>query len=174
MNLKKELSSNQTMLLIMDSLKYNTDIVKTLKQLSGKRVCYVTLNKTFDSLKELFEKKKINTDNIIFIDAISKTIKSAPDQTSGSYFCSSPAALTEISLTISKFLKHNFEYIIFDSLTNLLIYQKKAPVAKFISTLINKIKASNTKAIFYALSVREQDQMIQETSMFVDSIVELK
>jgi poly-D-alanine transfer protein DltD len=174
MDIKKELSLNQTVLLIMDSFGYNNEIIKTVKQLSGQKICYVTLNKTHDSLKEIFKKNKVNMKNIVFIDAISKTIKNVPDQSDSTYFCSSPGALTEISLVISKFLNRNFEYLIFDSLTNLLIYQKKVPVAKFISNLVNKIKAGKIKAIFYALSVKEQDELIKETGMFVDNVVEIK
>jgi hypothetical protein len=124
-------------------------------------------------LKELFVKKKVNVDNIIFIDAISKTIKKMPDNTKDCYFCSSPGALTELSLIITKMLKQNFEYIIFDSLTNLMVYTKKAPVAMFVSSLVNKIKTSKTKAVFYALSMKEQAELIQETSMFVDKVVEM-
>jgi len=174
MDIKKELSSNQTVLLIMPSVEYNDVIVDTMKQLSGKSVCYITLNKTFDSLKETFKKNKVNTENLVFIDAITRTIKTSPEQTAGCYFCSSPGALTEISLTLTKIIRHGFEYLIFDSLTNLLIYQKRAPVAKFVSSLVNKIKESKTKAVFYALSMKEQEALIQETSMFVDKVVKTK
>ncbi|MBW2966748.1 hypothetical protein KY342_06615, partial [Candidatus Woesearchaeota archaeon] len=170
----KELASNQTLLLIMDSLGYNEDIVNTIKQLSDKKVCYVTLNKTHNSLREIFKKAKVNMENLVFIDAISKTIKNVADKSDCCYFCSSPGALTEISLIISKLLNQGFEYLIFDSLTNLLIYQKKAPVAKFVSSIINKIKAGKTKAVFYALSVKEQNELIKETGMFVDNVIELK
>ena len=69
--------------------------------------------------------------------------------------------------------KHKFDYIIFDSLTSLLVYQKKAPVSKFVSSLINKIKTGETKAIFYALSAKEQAQLIKESSMFVDKVVDI-
>lgn len=172
MNINKELASNQTVLLLMPSTEYNEDIVKVIKGLKG-NICYVTLNKTSDSLKELFTKKKVALENIIFIDAISKTIKNVPDQSDGIYYVSSPAALTELSIIIDKFIRHNFDYIIFDSLTNLLIYEKKAPVAKFVSSLVNKIKQSKTKAIFYALSLKEQDQLIKESGMFVDKVIEM-
>ena len=173
MKIKKELLSNQTILLVIPSLKYNDLIINTVKSLSKKSVCYVTLNKTYDSLKEVFQKSKVNVDNIVFIDAISKTFKKTPDQTDHCYFVSSPSALTELSLNISKILTHNFDYLIFDSLTNLLIYQSKAPVAMFVSNLVNKIKASNTKAIFYALSIKEQEALIKESSMFVDKVMDL-
>ena len=54
-----------------------------------------------------------------------------------------------------------------------MIYEKKAPVAKFLSSIVNKIKESNTKALFYALSMKEQDDLIKEGSMFVDNVIDL-
>jgi len=173
MDIKKELSENQTILLIMDSAEYNSEIISIVKKLDGKNIAYVTLNKTKDSLVELFKKNKIKTGNIVFIDAISKTIKSVPEQSDGVYYVSSPGALTELSLVISKFVRHNFDYLIFDSLTNLLVYESKAPVGKFVSSLVNKIKESKTKAIFYALSVKEQESLIKESGMFVDKVIDL-
>ena len=172
MDFERELGLNQTILFLMPSENYNDDIVEVLKELEG-NICYVTLNKTYDSLIELFKRNKVSTKNIVFIDAISRTIKNVPDQSEDVYYVSSPAALTELSIVIEKFIKHNFDYVIFDSLTNLLIYEKKAPVAKFVSSLVNKIKNGKTRALFYALSIKEQDELIKQTSMFVDKVIQL-
>jgi KaiC/GvpD/RAD55 family RecA-like ATPase len=171
-DIKKELDENKTALLLMPSTEYNSDIIDIVKQLSEKKVCYITLNKTFDSLMEIFKKKGVNTENLVFIDAISKTIKKTTE-VDNCFFVSSPGALTELSLVISKFLKQEFDYLIFDSLTNLMIYEKKAPVAKFLSSLINKISATETKSVFYAISVKEQDELIKQCSMFVDRVIDL-
>ena len=168
----KELSDNQTVLLLVPSTDYNNVTLDTVKKLSNESVGYVTLNKTFDSLKETFSKKGVNLKNIVFVDAITRTFKEAKD-TDCCYFVNSPGALTELSLAISKFLKHNFKYVIFDSITNLLIYSKKAPVAMFLSSIVNKIKASKTKAVFYALSIKEQESLIQQSGMFVDKTIDL-
>lgn len=172
-DIARELSDNQTILILMSGVEYNDIIIDMAKKLSGKNVCYVTLNKTFDFLKELFKKKKVNIENIIFIDAISKTIKKVPEQTKGCYYISSPGALTELSLVITKFLKHGFDYLIFDSLTNLVVYSKKEPVAQFLSNIVNKVKDSKTKAVFYALSMKEQEELIKESSMFVDKVIKM-
>ncbi len=175
MSIKNELSSNKTVLALIPSIEYNKHLVKMVKELSKEgSICYVTLNKTFDSLIELFEKKRINVKNIVFVDAITKTFRHVPDQTEKVYFCSSPEALTEISIAINKLLEHNFKFLIFDSLTNLIIYAEREPVAKFIASLINKIKTSNTRAIFYAVRIEEQKELINEASMFVDKVIELE
>lgn len=174
MDIKEELDQNQSVLLIMPGLEYNHVVLDTIKKLSEKSVCYVTLNKTFDSLKELSKKNNIDLKDIVFVDAISKTIKETPDQADGSYFVSSPGALTELSIAVNKLLAHGFEYLIFDSITNIAIYQKQAPVAKFISILVNKIKAANTKTVFYAVHLKEHSELIQECSMFFDKVIDLE
>jgi KaiC/GvpD/RAD55 family RecA-like ATPase len=173
LNIKKKLDSNQTALLLVPSGDYSSSIVQTTKQLSSKNVVYITLNKTNDSLTELFKKKKINMENIFFIDAISKTIKKTPTKADNCVYCSSPGSLTEISIAINKILKHNIDYLIFDSITNLLVYEKKSPVSKFISSLVHKIKATKTKAVFYALSTKDQSDIIKESGMYVDAVFDL-
>ena len=173
-NLKKELEDNQVILLLMPGKEYNEDIVKKLKYFSSSSsVFYVTLNKTYSALSELCKKHKVKSDNVVFVDTISKTIKKTPDQSKQVYYVSSPGALTEISLVVSKFLKHEFDYMIFDSLTNLAIYTKRAPVGKFLSSLIHKIKGTKTKAVFYAISSGENDELIKQAEMFVDKVIVL-
>jgi len=169
-DIKKELSSNQTMFLVMSSVEYNDLIVSFVKELSG-RICYVTTNKTFDSLKELFSKKKVDMKDMVFIDSISKTMKKTFDSTESVYFVSSPGALTELSLVIGKFLRHDFDYIVFDSITNLLIYNKKTICAKFMTGLINKIKKTKTKAVFYGVEGGDNSAIIEHTGTVVDKVI---
>lgn len=173
MDIKKELDEHQTMLLIIPSTEYNDLLLNIARQLNDKKLCYVTLNKTAGALIELFKKNNVNNDNIIFIDTITKTIKSNPEPIKGCHFIASPGAFTEISLKVSEILKQGVDYLIFDSLTNLLVYEKKAPIAKFVSNLINKIKQTNTKAAFYTLNLQEQEVLIQESGMFVDKVLDL-
>jgi KaiC/GvpD/RAD55 family RecA-like ATPase len=174
-NIKKELKTDQSILFILSNTEYNDTILDVMKQLTNDhKICYVTTNKTYDSLKEALAKKKVNMDNFTFIDAISKTLKKTPDRKENAYFVTSPAALTELSLAITKLLQKKFDYFIFDSITNLLIYQSKETVTRFISSIINRVKQSDTKAVFYAINVKEQEEVIKEVSMFVDNVIQSK
>ena len=173
LDVKKEFDSNQNILLLVPGINYNDELMEIVKQLEGSSVCYVTLNKTYKALQESFKKNKIDIKDIIFIDAISKLIKKDPEIGENSYLVSSPAALTEMSIAIDKFLKYGFEYLVFDSLDNLLIYQKKSPVTKYVSSIVNKVRNSKTKAIFYAVSSEKQKDLIKETSTFVDKVIDL-
>ncbi len=173
MDIAKELAGNQTILLLMPGLEYGEITAGLAKQLSKGTVCYFTLNKTFSSLLASFKKQGVKTGNMLFVDAISKSMRAVPDQTEQCYYVSSPGALTELSIVLSKVLRHNFDYIVFDSLTNLLIYQERDPVAKFISNFVNRVGASESKAVFYALKMEQHAELVQECSMFVDKVIDL-
>jgi len=173
MNLIKELESNRAILLLVPGIDYGEITTSLAKQLSRGTVCYFTLNKTFSSLLSNFKRHGVKTDNLLFVDAISKSMREVPDQAEQCYYVSSPGALTELSIVLSKVLRHNFDYIVFDSLTNLLIYQEREPVAKFISNFVNRAGASNTKMVFYALNMLQHADIIQECSMFVDKVIDL-
>jgi len=172
MDIIKELGERQTILLIVPPMKYNERIEDVALQLSGKKVGYITLNKTFNALTETFQKKGVDIANFVFVDGISETIKEVSDSKQ-CFFINSPAALTELSIVISKLLKQGIEYLVFDSFTNLLVYQKRAPVTKFVLNTVAKTRSTKTKAVFFAVSVREQESLIQESSMFVDKVIDL-
>jgi len=170
-DIKKELNDEQVILEVIKSDQYNEVLKENLKKLSGKRVLYLSFNKTYESLKETFKKSKINIRNIIFVDAISKTIKKTPDFKDQCFYCSNPGALTEISLIVTKLMKYDFDYIIFDSLNNLMVYQKPSPIVRFVSSTIHKIKSTDTKAIFYALDVGEHQGLIEQVGSYVDKTI---
>ncbi len=172
-NLIKEISGNNTVLLILPSAEYNKAIVKLMKELSSKNVCYIALNKTFDSLKELLTKNKVDLSKVVFVDAISSSIKKVGTQADGVYFISSPGALTELSLVISKFLRHKFDYLVFDSITNLSTYNEKKTVERFVGSLINKIPESKVKGIFLALDIKEQEDLIKKAGTFASKVINL-
>ena len=172
---KNKLQSNKILLLVIPSLEYNDKILQVMKELSGKSIAYVTLNKTCESLRELFQKNSIPTDKVVFVDAVSKTFKKTPDQSEGVFYCSSPGSLTELSLIITKFLKHGFNYLIFDSVNNLAPYQKKEIISKFISSLTNKIRSSKTNAIFYVSGTENDSKdIIQQVGVYADSVVDMR
>jgi archaellum biogenesis ATPase FlaH len=170
---KEKLSSGQVSLLLMQDADYNTEMIKAIRSLKGKSICYVTTNKTFDSLKEDFKSKKVSIEKTVFVDAISKSFKKVPDSADQVYYVSSPGALTELSLVIGKFLRHEFDYLVFDSLTNLVTYTKESTAIRFVKNLIDKIKKTKTKAIFYCMDIKSQEGLIKQASMSVDKTIKV-
>ncbi len=172
MNLKEELLKNKTVMILLPEKKPNKSIAE-IKQLSKKRVCYVTFNKTHEALKEEFISKNVEIENIIFIDAISTKLKSVPDQTDGCYFMGSPTSLKDISVMVSRCIRHKFDYIIIDSLTDILAYKNKDSIKKFFSEIVNNVKRSTAKVIFYTTATKKIQNLNQELEKLVDKVISL-
>ena len=174
-DLKKELGSSQVILSILSNEYYNESLIKIMKQLENGKICYVTLNKTSESLIRSFKSNRISTKNIFFIDAVTKSV--GPNKAlDNSILISSPYALTELGIAISEILKTKaFGIIIFDSLSTLSIYQKdnKNVTAKFTSQIINKIRSNDNKGVFTCLEDDAGSELIKESSMFVDKVVRM-
>ena len=170
-----DLFNTQSTLIIIPSERYN-DIIATVPQLiTGSKICYITLNKTYNALIDLFENDpNIDLNNFIFIDGITKSIGKVENR-DNCYFVSSPQALTELSIVVAEFLRYQFDYVIVDSLTTLLIYQKsEQPVVKFLSNIVHKITESGSRGIFYALNIDDHNLLIQESSMITDKLIDLE
>ena len=168
MDIIKELSDNQTILLLMPGIEYNKIVLETIKTLSDKRVCYVTLNKTYGALKELFKKNKIKTDNILFVDAITRSLKEAKDIPKECYFVS-PTSISDAFAALHTIIQQEYDYPVFDSLTNLFSYKETEGVEDLIFVLLNKIRETKTKAVFYALN--EQEKFIPRCCMYVEKTI---
>lgn len=169
-DLKSLLLSTDSVLVKIPSSLYNQSTSFIPSVLSDQTLCYITLNKTYNSLKTRFKKEEIPSDKIVYIDAITKSMEPV-ENTQDCYFVSSPQALTELSIVASEFLAQNIDFIILDSLTTLLIYQKKVdPVVKFVTKMVNTSKKENSHMIFFVLDTPEHQLLIEESSMVMDAV----
>ncbi|MCK5043747.1 hypothetical protein KAR52_01975 [Candidatus Pacearchaeota archaeon] len=174
-NIKSELLTHQIILLAIPSLIYGEQSMKLLETLSGERVVYVTLNKTFQAVEEKLKKQGIDTTNITYIDTISKTIKDVKEkQTKKCYYLESISGLEELSNVIKEFLKQGEFYLIFDSVTDLLIHNNPGRATKFIRETNADIRKTNSRGIYYALSGAITDSLIQHISKNVDKTIRIK
>ena len=174
-NIKSELLTNQIILLAIPNLIYGKQSIKLLKKLSGERIVYITLNKTFQAVEEELKKQGVNTTNITYIDVISKTIKDVKEkQTKKCYYLESVSALKELSDIIKEFLKREEFYLVFDSVTNLLVHNNPERTTKLIAEINSSIRKTNSRGIYYALSGVVTDNFIQHISKSVDKTIKVK
>jgi len=164
------LLSSDSLLVKIPSELYNQSISSIPQLLRDHIICYTTLNKTYNSLKQRFEKEGFPLDHLVFIDAITKSMEPA-ENTDDCYFVSSPQSLTELSIVISEFLNQHIDYVLLDSLTTLLIYQKKVdPVVKFVTKMVNTAKKQNSHMVFFVLDSKEHQLLIEESAMVMDAV----
>ena len=173
----KGMEANQIVLIIIPNEIYSDAIMDIAKQLSGKykNICYVSLNKLYNSLIAALEKKGVNTGKFYFVDAITKTADPNFDGGKKCKCVSSPSHLTEISLEISAGLKDNKpDCLLLDSLSTLLIYQKDEVVTQFVHSLVARLRSANCTTFFTALEGDTQRNLIKQLGMFVDKTIHYK
>jgi hypothetical protein len=166
---------NQIMVLIMPEENYLDRLMNVIKDMSSLpgRLCYISLNRPYNSLITTFHKAGIDTQKIYFIDAITKTAQ-MPQNTPECEFVSSPGALTELSVAISKVMDSGqFKYIVFDSLSTLLVYESDTTIAKFVHFLMAKVRVAGCNALFTCLKQDSDSVLIKDINMFADKVIHL-
>jgi archaellum biogenesis ATPase FlaH len=171
MDLDKILKSKVSCIIIPGD-KFNEELIKLLKKVKNKKVCYVTLNKGADVLIESLNKNKINPKNFFFIDCVSKTIVQ-PKPIENCQFISSPNALTELSLAIDKSIDSGFSIVLVDSLSTFMIYHNAEMIIQFFHNLANKIRSEDGNILILTISDKDKDsEVFKKMEIIVDKIIE--
>ena len=169
---------NYVVLATVNPKKYqeiNLKLIKHLIQDKNIPGIYVTLNKPYETMAELFKKNKINTDMIIFIDAVTKT-EGNIKKTEDCLFIGNPENLSDISIAMDQAVRsiHSKEkFLFFDSLNTLLIFNSAIAVARFIHFLAGKMRAWGVKGIIISLRRGVEEELINELTQFCDLSLEL-
>ena len=82
--------------------------------------------------------------------------------------------LTELSIAINKAVKNqNSKFIIFDSLSTLLIYHKDNIATKFVQDLINKFETTESNLIFTITTKDKESILFKNLQVFVNKVINL-
>ena len=182
--LEKELRNlppNSVVMFITEAETYFKDIVRIVKilvntlELDG---IYISVNKPYQSLVELFKKNKINFDKVFFIDCITKTVGGKPEITKNCLFIASPQNLTELGIALSQAMEAMKEkknkFLILDSLSTLLVYNSAGTIARFSHFLTTRIRLSKFKGIFIIVEKEMDKKLLSTLKEFCDRAIKLK
>jgi len=170
--IKKELRGDKILLVSLKSEDYREFLKNLIKFLIKffKKTCYVTVNDPYESILSGLIGGKGS--KIFFIDCVTKTVKSAEPK-EDVMFVSSPHALTEISIALKEELKKGVDFMIFDSVSTMLIYEKPLTVLKFIHNLILKLRTLKLGVVFIILKEDASKEVLKDLTMMVDKILEV-
>lgn len=171
MNLKQDLVANQIVLFVLDSSNYRDETVNIMKNFSGEKTLYVVLDKPFTTIDEDFKKNGINTSKVFYINVTREETKTEDQR---SYHLNSTSAMTELSIRINKMLQKGFTYLVFDSITNLLIHNDGPKTKRFLLDLTQKIRRTSTRGIYYALDSNVTKNLIENINPTIDKMIKRK
>ena len=105
---------------------YQKTNLSIIKHMVSEKVpgVYVTLNRPFEDLLDLFRKNNIDERMIIFIDAVTKTAGGEIKKTENCLFIGDPENLSDISVAMDQAVRaipSNEKFVFFDSLSTLLL-----------------------------------------------------
>lgn len=141
------------------------------------KICYITYNKSCDSLKEELAKKKININNIYFIDCVTKLLKEPQDNEQCKFI--QPYEIKILEKHAENFIKKGANLILFDSISNLLIHGQSVPagtgaIVRFIKFLNHTLMKTGGDAIFICKCKDKNNFLVEETSKYLKSIKNAK
>jgi len=147
--------------------RYLFDVQQLIKTLlmNIDRVCYVSLNKSAERLREYFKESNIDPKNIVIIDMISTRFKKPEDRKGVYYFdVSDEEKTTKFITNILK--KEKSEALIIDSLSTMSVYYDQKNLSKFAHDII---VYSDTNKIINNFIIQVKD----EEKEWVDKIAPL-
>jgi len=149
----------------------NSTILAYYTKTRKKSGIYVTLNKSFKSISASLNEEGIDVSRLYFIDGITRTENNnAKDK--NCTFISSPHALTELSLAITTATNTGkFDFLFFDSINTLLIYNDLKTTQKFAHYVITKMREANLGGIIFSLDEASGKNVIPAITQFCDDSI---
>jgi len=176
----KNLKPNRVALFIIDPKKYHSVHLKILKGLikikkfSG---IYITVNKPYDALFKYLKDNKLPTDNIFFIDAISKSVSNEIRLTENCLYIPSPSHLTDLGMALTQALesmnRRGDKFLILDSISTLLVYNDFETVAKFVHFIISRLRVFGLVGLIISIEKILDEKMINILMEMCDEVIEI-
>ncbi|MEM4266835.1 MAG: hypothetical protein QW404_02150, partial [Candidatus Nanoarchaeia archaeon] len=138
-------------------------------------VIYICIDKPCSTIKKLMEKENIDPKIVVFIDVV--TLMSRVEaKESNCIYISGPENLTDVCIALSETinsLSGNKPYIIIDSLSTLLVYNKSDSVVKFAHIFTAKTKQYGAKGLVISAKKSSDDQFVSQVFQFFDDSIDL-
>jgi len=163
MNLLKEMTENEFLLMLINEEQYIEQLEKIVKAVekSHTKICYVCLNKPYQDITNELKARKIDTSRFIFIDVLSSHYKKQ-EPCENCIFLQSPANLDELKDAI----KVGCNAIIMDTVSTLLVYQDASSIISFT----HKLLTDGNKGVKKIFIVLKEDPLSEESRMLVDDL----
>jgi KaiC/GvpD/RAD55 family RecA-like ATPase len=178
MQLSSELEApTQYSILVITPLeKLQQDLNDVMKVLTKKGISgvYVSLNKPYRSIQQIFSDNKIDTGKVFYIDCIASKEAKA-EKVREVLHIDDPTDLRLLDDSIKSYLKEmpGEKYVVIDALSTLLIYNDKKEVAKFVKSLTEHAVEFKVKTV--ALSPKTGDnELLTYIFNFFDKVIQME
>jgi archaellum biogenesis ATPase FlaH len=158
------LSSNFIVVLDTRAENYSNAVMESAKFMVGKeqKGVYVTVSRPYRYILKEMQKRNIPTAGIFFLDCVSYMAGEGGEGCCA--FVENPAALEEISMYLTSSLNRidsPEKFLIFDSLSTLLIYNSLNSVREFSMFLMNKLRLDDVNGVLVIIEREAPEDLKQ-------------
>ena len=152
----------------------NLHLISFLLKKYGAQGSYITINRPYKSMVQLFKKENMDVQNLFFIDCITKELKER-EQAKNCYFVGSPSNLTEIAIALDPVFKEGkHKFIFLDSLDTLTVYNPVESVIRFAHFLTSKVRLHDLSGVMLAVHENSDARLVSELAQFCDKVIDLR
>ena len=154
----------------------NINVIKSILK-RGCTPVLVSVNMPYKVLAKVYAKEGIDSQKLYVVDAVTHYSGGATETTPHVRFINSPSNLTDMGIAITDMLKNIPEpdkYIVFDSVSMLLIHSPTVTTSKFLHFVVNKLKINDVSGIFLCVEKGLDPVVLSQMSAFVDKIIDFE
>lgn len=134
----------------------------------------ISANRPYSNLINLYKKNGINARKMFFLDCISKNLNGHV-KADNVVFIENLSSLTDISLSINQRINNgmgNKKFIFFDSISTMLIHNKPYIFARFVHSILTKMRLKGIGGVLVSLSGDSNNKEIRaEIAQLCDKVI---
>jgi archaellum biogenesis ATPase FlaH len=169
----KEFIGDGNLIVLTSIESYQKILLEMLQYLINKKDfsgVLVTVNKPYNMLKEMFEKDKINLDNLVIVDCISS---SSEKREGNVVFMPRPFSATNVSILLDQLsVDSNVKFFIFDTINNILTYDGTGIVRFFQYTTSNLVTRKKL-TIILGIDLDTQNKEVNLISQSCNKVIKV-
>ncbi len=160
-----ETSPEKVLDVSLAAMKILTDNNYSSIVLSASRPC--------SNLFSLYEKNKIDKGKIFILDCVCKTLDSSAADNANIKHLENASVLTEMAIELGKRMDSakGKMFIFIDSITTLLIHNKSDVLARFVHSILTKMRMKNVSCLLVSMEGETNREVRAEIAQLCDKVI---
>lgn len=158
------------------SLETSIALLKLLVNKHSKGII-LSANRPYFTLMNLYEKNDIDTKNMFILDLISKNNNGNNGHSNAKnvVFLDNISALTDIALSLNDCFKtiEGKKFVFIDSITTMLMHNKPYVFARFIHSILTKMRLNGVGGILVSLDMKTNKDVRAEIAQLCDKVIKI-
>ena len=134
----------------------------------------LSASRPYVNLVSMYQKNNIDLNKIFILDLVSKSQNGEVEQ-DNVLFLENVSALTDISLSLNERFKMNNgkKFVFIDSITTMLIHNKPYVFARFIHSVLTRMRLNGVGGVLISLSDKTNGDVRAEIAQLCDKVIRI-